>query len=136
MMRDQRMNLKGQINGKSWSFVDGSAEISSFDDSKISIELGAQELEDPCDIFGSSGLRVFFSIKNEVALTELNFSFEESGQTVTLFDPEGTLNIIVSTGAVEILSISDTEVSGRIDARYEGDSGDGVNGNFTVTFCK
>lgn len=128
--------IQGQINGKPWSFVEGSAEISPFDDSDLSIELGAEDLEDPCDIFGSSGLRVFFTITNKVGLTELNFSFEEGGQTVTLFDPEGTLNIIATTGAVEILSISNTEVSGRIDARYEGDSGDGVNGSFTVPFCK
>ena len=127
--------LQGLINSKSWAFVDGSAEISAFDESKLSIELGAVELEDPCDIFGFSGLRVFFSIDNEVGLKELNFSFEEEGQTVTLFDPEGTLNIIATAGAVEILSISSTEVSGRIDARSEG-SDDGVNGNFTVSFCE
>ncbi|MEO9966057.1 MAG: hypothetical protein ABJF11_09725 [Reichenbachiella sp.] len=128
-------NLQGQINGKSWSFVEGVAEVSPFDDTKLSIELGAEELESPCDLFALSGLRVFFSIPHEVALTELNFSLEEGGQTVTLFDPDGTLNIIATEGAVEILTITDTEVTGRIDAREGGGGEDGVNGNFSVTYC-
>lgn len=36
-------------------------------------------------------------------------------------------------GAVEILSITDTEVTGRIDVRESNNSF--VNGNFTVSFC-
>lgn len=129
-------NLQGQINGKSWTFVDGNAEVNSFDDTRLSIELGAEALEDPCDFFSISGLRVFFSVKNEVTLTELNFSLDdEGGQTITLFDPEGNQNIIATAGAIEILTITATEITGKMDARYEGDGGDGVNGNFSVTFC-
>lgn len=128
-------NLQGEINGQTWSFVDGNAEISVFDDTKLSIELGAEELADPCDVFGLSGLTVFFSIANEVGLTELNFTFDENGQTVTLYDPDGSQNFIATAGAVEILTITETEVTGRIDARYEGEDGNSVNGNFSVTFC-
>jgi hypothetical protein len=63
---------------------------------------------------------------------ELN-DFENS-VVVNLFEEEGYVNNLASTGAVEILSISETQVSGRIDARIDDESF--VNGNFTVNICK
>lgn len=131
----KNQNLQGEINGQEWSFVDGTAEVSVFDDTQLSIDLGAVELDDPCNSFGLSGLSVFFSVDNEVGLTELSFSFDEDGQTVTLYDPDGSQNFIASAGAIEILTITETEVTGRLDARYEGEDGNSVNGNFSVTFC-
>lgn len=39
-----------------------------------------------------------------------------NSRTVTLFKESKTLNIIATEGAVEVTSISDTQISGRMDA--------------------
>lgn len=77
---------------------------------------------------------MFFTVPNEVGLYKLSFDLGSfSGQTVTLFDQQTVLNTIATTGAIEILTITDTEVTGRVDARADKDNF--VNGNFTVSFC-
>lgn len=39
-----------------------------------------------------------------------------NSRTVTLFKESETLNVIATEGAVEVTSISDTQISGRMDA--------------------
>jgi hypothetical protein len=124
--------IQGKINGQVWSFKDGNAEVNSFDETKLSIDLGSNKVNDPCGFGATSGLRVFFSIKKELGLKELSSSTE--GQTITMYDPEGSLNTISSEGAVELLTITATQVTGRIDAQFDDDNF--VNGNFTVLLCE
>ena len=131
-------NAQGTIDGISFSFQTGTAEDSFFNEEELSIDLydESEDITDVCDFFGfGDAVRVFFSIPNTVGLYELSFSFDdaENGRTVTMFNPAKTLNIIATEGAVEILSISDTEVSGRLD--IDAGEGNEVNGNFTVTIC-
>jgi hypothetical protein len=78
------------------------------------------------------GNNVFFYVDNAVKLTKLSFNNVDS-RTVTLFEDDDTMNWIAAKGAVEITSITDTEVSGRIDAQYGTNTF--VNGNFTVPLC-
>ena len=79
----------------------------------------------------------FFSVPNEVGIYKLKLNLNcftcADNFTVTLFEKDGSMNFIATDGAVEILTISDTQVSGRIDARYDGNTF--VNGNFTVSIC-
>ena len=131
----KNQNLQGIINGKSWTFIDGEAEEDFFTAGKISIELGAVELTDPCNSF-LEGLRVFFSVNNTIGIYELQFDFDntDNSQTVTLFDPDdGNLNIIANQGAIEILTIEVDEITGRIDVYFDEETN--VNGNFSVTYC-
>lgn len=79
---------------------------------------------------------VFFSIPNEEGLYKLKFDFNGSAsdnQTVTIFQEDGFFNCIAAEGAVEITTISETGVTGKIDARC--DAGFFINGNFSVNFC-
>jgi len=132
-------NLQGTIDGIPFNYGEGEAELTTnFDEEEVlSLDLfdSNEEITDICEFFGfGDQVSVFFSITPEVGLYPLSFDLNStSGQTVTLFNPDGAVNIISSEGAVEILSISDTQVRGRIDARFDSETN--VNGNFTATFC-
>lgn len=125
----KNQELQGMIDGQ--AFVLGEGTVSS-SDGELSLKLlSDMETASACDQFGSGDfVRVFFTIAEAEGIVEL--SFEE--QTVTLFNPENTLNIIITEGAVEITSISESSVSGKIDARYDDENF--VNGNFTAEFCE
>jgi hypothetical protein len=130
-------NTQGTIDGNSFDFGSGTVEVSPFDSNEFSLDLydDSETFTDPCELFGFGDfVNVFFSVPNAVGLYELSIDFSggNESRTVTLFNPETVLNIIATEGAVEILSISDTELTGRIDVRA-GESF--VNGNFTVVFC-
>lgn len=129
-------DLSGKIDGVSWTYADGYVEVDTHDDVDIlDVTLTLEQDGNICTGF-PEGDRVFFFVPNAVGIYKLYFklsSFE--GQTVTLLDDDQNppLNIIATEGAIEILTITDTEVTGRIDARADKKSY--VNGNFTVSFC-
>lgn len=131
-------NLQGVIDGISFTSQGGNFE-EGFEEGKFSVSIyDISEEGDICDVFGTESVFVLFSIPEEVGLYELSFDLSSfSGQTVTLVNPNGANGIpqnnIASTGAVEILTVSDTEITGRMDARFDGDNN--VNGNFTLIFC-
>ncbi|MEQ9404929.1 MAG: hypothetical protein RIM99_15160 [Cyclobacteriaceae bacterium] len=129
-------NAQGSIEGNDFNF--GSGKISDSNaENELFIKLydDSETFTDPCDALGlGEFVNVFFSIPKEVGLYELtaSFSIDEEGQTVTLFNPATFLNIVASDGAVEILTITAEQITGRIDARLDNDF---VNGNFTAIFC-
>jgi hypothetical protein len=130
----KNQNLLGKINGGNWTYQEGTAET---DGGTLRIALFLDQPEPVCDIFGfSNGDQVFFTVPNAVGVYALSFNLSGggTGQTVTLFDIQETLNIICTEGAIEILTITSTEVTGRMDAR--SDAGSFVNGNFTATICQ
>ncbi len=125
-------NLQGSINGIPFVYAEGTVELTGSGD-RLSFDLYDTDeiFDDVCAVFGfGEEVSVFFTGANEVGLYELSLE----SNTVTLFDPSETLNVIASIGAVEILTITSTEVTGRIDARL--DAGSTINGNFTVVFCE
>lgn len=129
---------QGTINGKSWTFESGRAEISN---GELSIDLSADSESIPCETFFFDGLIIFFYIDNETGTTELNFDLNDfdNSKTATFYDPEdgeSGLNIIATEGAIEILSITDTEITGRLDIRDGYDNSSSVNGNFTIELCE
>jgi hypothetical protein len=128
-------DLSGEIEGDSWTYEDGFVEEGTYEDEEVlDISLFLDQGVPACETFSREGDQVFFFVPNAVGLYKLNFDLSSfDGQTVTLFDDEETLNVIATEGAIEILSITETEVTGRIDARADGNNH--VNGNFTVSFC-
>ncbi|MEQ8551384.1 MAG: hypothetical protein RIC06_15980 [Cyclobacteriaceae bacterium] len=127
-------NLQGQIDGIDFNLGDGA--VDSFN-GELSFNLYSdQESTAVCELFGFGDfVQVFFAIPAETGVLELfiNFSSGE-GETVTMFNPDGSLNIIATVGAVDITEITETTVSGRMDIKYDGSSF--LNGNFTVGFCE
>lgn len=128
-------DLAGEIEGDSWTYEDGFVEEGTFDGEEIlDINLFLAQEDPACETFQREGDEVFFFVPNAVGLYKLSFDLNAfDGQTVTLLDDEETLNVIATEGAIEILTITETEVTGRIDARADGQNF--VNGNFTVSFC-
>jgi hypothetical protein len=133
----KNQNLSGKIGNSSWTFSDGYADVYGLEEeSQVSVDL-FQEAEDGegcCAL--AKGNEVLFTLPNKVGLYMLKFELNdfENSVVVNLFEEDGYVNNLASTGAVEILSISETQVSGRIDARIDDESF--VNGNFTVNICK
>lgn len=131
-------NLQGTIDGFPFTYGEGTVELNTRDGEDVlffDLYNSSEEITDICDFFGfGNEVSVFFTIPAEVGLYELSLDLSSfSGQTVTLFNPDGAVNSIASTGAVEILTITETEVTGRMDATLDGNNT--VNGNFTAVFC-
>jgi hypothetical protein len=119
----------GEIENVAWVFVEGKAEVNG---EELSIDLMLDQIEAPCDIFGfPEGDFVFFTVPSSVGLYKL--SFGSNSQTATLLESDEFVNIIISEGAIEILTITETEVTGRLDLRF--DNTNYINGNFTVDLC-
>lgn len=80
-------------------------------------------------------IRCFFDVQAAPGLYPLKWDMGSPSdiQTVTLLEVDGFVNHIATEGAIEILIITDTAITGRIDAHLDGDNT--VNGNFTVDIC-
>ena len=132
-------DASGKIENEAWAYADGYSDL--IDDylgsgeTYIDITLVLAQSGTGCGITTFDGDRVFFAIPAEVGLYKLHLSLNNifDGQTVTLFDDETGMNNISSEGAVEIISISEDEVIGRMDARF--DKQNFINGNFTIPIC-
>lgn len=126
----KNQDASGKIGNVAWTYADGYADIF---EGEIDVDLFlTQDGAEGCDVSSVDGDRVFFYIPNEVGVHRLNLSLED-GLTVTLFDDEEFMNYVAAEGAIEIVSVSDTEVTGKIDARVDGETF--INGNFTVSLC-
>lgn len=125
-------DLSGKIGGSPWAYADGYSDISS---GTASITLTLAQDEEGCSIGFAEGNQVFFDVPAETGLYLLKFDLSGStdNQTVTLLEIDGFVNNIATEGAIEILSITETTITGRIDAHIDGDNT--VNGNFAVTIC-
>ncbi len=129
--------MQGGIDGQAFTLGDGRAVV---DDNTIKLDFyGAGETfpDDICSGVSSQNVRIFGTLQSaEVGRTELNldFSSPETSQTLTLFNPDGSLNIIASDGFIEITAITETEVIGFLKA--DGGGEDVVCGTFTLTNCR
>jgi hypothetical protein len=131
-------NLKGKINNEPWNFVSGTAFYSN-QSGKLLVNLLTLEIPDPCKYFLIDGNfdenRLYFSTPYQTGIFKLFINFDNGDeQTITLFDDSDHLNIISDDGAIEITSISDNLITGKIDARVDGESF--VNGNFSIPLCQ
>ncbi|HEY8513301.1 MAG TPA: hypothetical protein VIL31_15190 [Cyclobacteriaceae bacterium] len=125
----------GEIEGVEWAYADGYAATTGEGTSKkLHITLVLPHEAQGCDIL-PEGDFVLFSIPAIKGLytLKLDFNNPENSYTVTLFDSDESMNVIAGKGAVEILSITESEVTGRIDARADDENY--VNGNFSIPLC-
>lgn len=133
----KNQDVSGKINSVAWTYVDGYADVSSASsgsEPKVDVELVLAQPKKGCDIVSVSGNQVFFFLPAKVGLYPLSFNLSGGASyTATLFEKATTLNIIAGTGAIEILTLTNTEITGRIDARSDDKSF--VNGNFKVAIC-
>jgi hypothetical protein len=133
----KNQDVTGKINKVAWTYADGYADVSSSSGSepRVRVSLVLAQSKKGCDIFLATGNQVVFSLPAKVGLYKLSFNLNGgTGYTATLLE-NATIpnNLIASDGAIEILTLTSTEITGRMDARYDGESF--VNGNFKVAIC-
>ena len=129
--------LTGKIGTSNWAYQDGFAEVvSSGDENNLRVELFLEQQEKGCGVFIPEGNSMFFYIPGKKGVYPLHFDMQGSNSLiVTLYeedDPIG-VNHHAGEGAVEIVSITETEVQGRVDAWADGENY--VNGNFVIAIC-
>jgi hypothetical protein len=123
-------DAQGKINNIAFAYADGFADV---DTDEIRVTLTLEQPEDICNSM-PVGNTVTFHVDNEVKLSKLFLNLNTwEGQTVTLYQEDGNGSFIATEGAVEILTITDTEVTGRLDARLDSESF--INGNFSAQRC-
>lgn len=128
-------NLQGQVNGKDWSMNSGSASMETQNSNEYIINLSDVIITDPCAILNFDSNQMLFNIPNKIGLYELNLDSETGeGLSVSFIDGDSETITFFVDGVVELLSITDDQVMGRIDIN-EG-SGNSLNGNFTATLCQ
>ncbi len=128
--------LQGQIDGIAFTSKGGFFD-DGFEEGTMRIRIyDVSEEGDPCDIIFSDFATVSINVTKEVGLYKIRSGFDSSDSNqinlINLDDDGVPLNILTD-GVVEILTITDTEVTGRMDASF--DSNSQVNGNFTVISC-
>jgi hypothetical protein len=125
-------NLQGKIDGLPFNFGEGMVEDE--DDTFLVSLFHEDESLSACEIGLEEYVSAFFMVPKEVGIYKLYFNLSNfDGQVVTLFNPDGFQNNIATIGAIEILTITEGGITGRMDARM--DSQNRINGNFSANFC-
>ena len=119
--------LTGKIGGTAWMVVSGKVSA-GFDAGTLSYTLYDTYVPDICNTFYfSSRSVVLFSLPEATG----SYSLGLSSNTVTLYD--GSTNYIVTSGSVEIDTLTAGQAAGSMDATY--DSNNSVSGEFALTRC-
>ena len=107
------------IENAALSNISGSASISG---ENISVDIDGD---------AENNARIFFTAPNTEGTYDLSFdlSGNTESRTVTAYVPADALNIILSTGCYEIVSINDTEVIMRFNINEDVTS---INGEITL----
>jgi hypothetical protein len=128
-------DLSGEIGGEAWTYEDGFVDEDTYDSEEIwDFRLFLEQEESACDVLFAEGDQILFFVPRVIGLYELSLNSSFEGRVVNLIEDEDVpVNNLASNGAIEILTVTETEITGRIDARLDRDNY--VNGNFTVSFC-
>ncbi len=99
----------GKLNGDVWTFQGGRGSINPADSIMTVRMFGMDEdlSNGICNVGLGSNDRIFFDVPAEVGEYALN----SSGGTITMYDVDANLNYLVSSGCMEITSVTDTEIT-------------------------
>lgn len=127
--------LSGTVQELPWTFAAGVASI--FDDEmNIDFYSTSETLTDGdvCQGVTRMSPYIFGRIKSEVGRTDLDnpFSGNPDAKSLTIFDPATNLNIIIGEGYIEILSVTDTKITGELNM---GNGEEEVCGPFELEIC-
>lgn len=128
-----KTNLEGMIDGipfeaKSASYVEDS-------DNKLSVEVfNLAATNGACSLSITSDVSIFFTCENTTDKQNLFVDFSSfEGQTVTMFNPDGSNNIIITEGYIQILDKTSTSLEVEMQLTQDGDNF--ASGVFTAEFC-
>ena len=124
-------DASGQIGGEDWTYRSGRARLDQ--DGEYSISLFGEESDTPCTYAAFDEDKIIFDLPDEVGSFQLGLGTF----TVTLVEDRGDeapMNYIATSGTVETLELSDTELGGRM--LVEADEANWMNGNFSLPICE
>jgi hypothetical protein len=127
--------LSGKIANSPWTMGSGYGHIwVSNNDTSIIITIFDSYFDDPCNIETGSD-EIFFAVPKKVGLYSVVYNPQDPqlDHSVIFRVWDGDSNYYASDGAIEIVMVNDTIISGRMDARC--DESNFVNGNFKVKIC-
>jgi hypothetical protein len=124
--------LRGTINNM--AFETGQSTYSELDDDlQFNIFSNDFTSNDPCvDLPG--GVRIFFKAKSTLEKQDLfldSSSFEAF--TVTIFDENLSLNLIITEGSFQISEIEDDLITAQLDIKADNTS---IKGRFMASLCE
>lgn len=126
----KNQDLSGKIGGDSWTYEDGFIDEFTFEGKDfLSSNLTLTQDGSVCEV-DLEGNYIYFGAPKKVGVYKLKGGNE---RIFLVMNNNHTASFDANKGAIEILSITETQVTGRIDARFNGNNF--VNGNFTVSFC-
>ncbi|MDP2343502.1 MAG: hypothetical protein Q8O67_21260 [Deltaproteobacteria bacterium] len=118
--------LGGEVGGEPWTFVAGDTNAFLSDDESL-FSTFSQAAFAAC-VDPVEGPQLISALPLEVGVHKLKLS----GPNVT-FSPESGENIVAISGAIRIDEVTDTTISGAINAKADGNNeADGV---FELTIC-
>ncbi len=121
----------GEIGGEEWSYRSGRARLDQ--NGEYSISLFGEDSDTPCSYAAFDEDKIIFDLPDEVG----SFQLIMGSFTVTLVEDRGDeapMNYIATSGTVETLELSDTELVGRMVV--EADDDNWMNGNFSLPICE
>ena len=124
-------DASGEIGGEEWTYRSGRASLDQ--DGEFSISLFGEDSDTPCTYAAFDEDKIIFDLPDEVGSFQLGLG----SLTVTLVEDRGDeapMNYIATSGTVETLELSDTELVGRMVV--EADDANWMNGNFTLPICE
>jgi len=119
--------LQGQIMGKDFILGESVFEIDEDDYLSISLFNEDRDVALPCAISNDPDIELYMPMKVGIHI------FNELNIEPLVYFPEAVEFPDFAKGAVEILSITDTEITGRVDVTTP--EGSSVNGNFKAAVC-
>ncbi|MBV6645047.1 MAG: hypothetical protein KI790_06345 [Cyclobacteriaceae bacterium] len=90
--------------------------------------------DNPCGFHGFDGSgEIRFTVPNQTGLYKLGAESDEN-RKVSLYHSGSNSTTSVSSGSIQITSISEQTISGKIAVTLDEDNT--INGNFNAAFCK
>ncbi len=124
----------GKFMGDPFTFVEGTASENFADETEFRVFLyGENVVGDACDGFNfeKPDSSIIFTVPMEVGVYPLTLTDNVTFNDASIVN-EVNADLAIC-GAIEILSITDTEITGRLDASANADSE--LNGTFTLVRC-
>ncbi len=122
-------NASGKLNNATWTYQGGYANIGG---SLMTIRMFGMDEDISggiCNLTLGSNDRIFFDVPAAVGEYELN----NNGGTITMYDTDGNVNYLISNGCMQVVSITDTEVTMNFNIGSENDYF--LEGVAVITIC-
>lgn len=123
-------NMQGKLDGKPWTFVSGS-KASLMGTNILFFTDTVSKYYDTCT-FGGYGVHRL-DLTTAAAIEPKLYAIGSGGFYGKFRVANTTVEYKDATGAIEITSVSNGLITGKIDARVNDDNY--VNGNFTIRYC-